>query len=78
MSKPNPRPGAPNHDLLRARMEEYLSKDALARKAVVSSKAIRDIESGRVRRPHDETKARISKALGRPIVDLFPPDRDMV
>lgn len=76
MAAPNPRPGAPNHDLLRARMEKYLSVDGLARRAVVSGKAIRDIEKGRVIHPHMETKARIARALDQDILSLFPLERD--
>ena len=46
--------------------------DGLARRAVVSGKAIRDIERGRVANPHMETKSRISRALDRDVFDLFP------
>lgn len=51
----------------------YLSREGLARRAVVSSKAIRDIETGRVQRPHMETQTRISKALNTDILTIFPP-----
>ncbi|HYI79985.1 MAG TPA: helix-turn-helix transcriptional regulator [Thermoleophilaceae bacterium] len=74
---PNPRPGAPNHDLLRARARKHLSIDALGRMSGVSGKTIRDIEKGRVRNPHMETQARLARALQyEDPLDLFRPERN--
>jgi transcriptional regulator with XRE-family HTH domain len=74
---PNPRRGAPNHELLRARAKRHLSIDALGRVSGVSGKTIRDIERGRVRNPHMETQARLARALrvADPL-ELFPPERN--
>jgi ribosome-binding protein aMBF1 (putative translation factor) len=50
--------------LRRHRERLLLTQEALAQRAAITVRAIRDFESGRVRRPRDDTLRLLSDALG--------------
>lgn len=64
----------PNQALKRERFRQQMSRTALAHRTGLSSKALNDIECGRVR-PRLDSASRVADALGVQVTDIFDVDR---
>jgi DNA-binding XRE family transcriptional regulator len=58
--------------LRRERFRAQMQRSTLSRQTGISPKHLRSIESGKTRRVHLDTAARIAEALGKDIEDIFP------
>jgi transcriptional regulator with XRE-family HTH domain len=58
--------------LLQARYDAGLSIEELAERSGVKARTIREVESGRIRKPRVQTLAPLAQVLGVPTSDLIP------